>query len=126
MDSSHDRYPVIGLRTCFIKCTKEQRTRRAGLQYRQPGSCRDIEKMKKDRTIWLFTAIVFILPLTAFAFFNWYEKKWQKLPVLVGKEHHVGHFELTTQDKKVFTPSEWNNKIVVADFFFTHCPTICP
>jgi protein SCO1/2 len=40
--------------------------------------------------------------------------------------HKVGDFSLTNQSGQ---PVSWDNlkgKIVIADFFFTHCPTICP
>ncbi len=82
--------------------------------------------MRSRSTIWLFALVVFILPLSAFAIFNWYEKKVQRLPVLVSKEHRIASFNLLTQDDRSMTLSDLDNKIIVADFFFTHCPAICP
>ena len=35
-------------------------------------------------------------------------------------------FSLTNQDGQTITPATFNDKIYVADFFFTTCPTICP
>ncbi|MGQ0739072.1 MAG: SCO family protein [Bacteroidota bacterium] len=83
--------------------------------------------MKKRSTIWLFVMLVFALPLTAFAIINWYEKKIEKLPVMgKTKEHHISNFSLLNQDKQIITGAGLNKKIVIADFFFTHCPSICP
>jgi protein SCO1 len=82
--------------------------------------------MKIRSNIWLFALMVFIVPFSAFAFFNWYEKKLQRLTVYGGDRHQVGAFRLLDEDSSVVTDAVWNDKIVVADFFFTHCPTICP
>lgn len=35
-------------------------------------------------------------------------------------------FSFVNQDKKTVTGNEFRNKIYVADFFFTSCPSICP
>ncbi len=48
------------------------------------------------------------------------------LPVLGGKNHKIAGFELRSQDGQFASIRTWNNKIVVADFFFTHCPVVCP
>jgi protein SCO1/2 len=40
--------------------------------------------------------------------------------------HRVPDFQLTNQLGKTVSLKELEGKIVVADFFFTHCPTICP
>lgn len=40
--------------------------------------------------------------------------------------HRMKDFQLTNQDGKTVTWDSLKGKIVVADFFFTHCPTICP
>ncbi len=38
----------------------------------------------------------------------------------------IGPFHLTDQNGQPFTPRQTAKKIVVADFFFATCPTICP
>ena len=43
----------------------------------------------------------------------------------VGKEHAVGHFSLKNQNGKRITEKNYENKIYVADFFFTTCTNIC-
>ena len=83
--------------------------------------------MKKKRTIPLFAVMVFIIPVSAWALLNWYEKKVQGLPVMgKTKEHRIGDFQLINQDGQLKSTADWTDKIVVADFFFTHCPTVCP
>lgn len=40
--------------------------------------------------------------------------------------HHVPSFEYLNQDSVMVSSKDFKDKIWVADFFFTHCPTICP
>jgi len=40
--------------------------------------------------------------------------------------HHLADFSLTNQLGKKVSWNDIRGKIVIADFFFTHCPTICP
>ncbi|MDT8412797.1 MAG: SCO family protein [Vicingaceae bacterium] len=42
------------------------------------------------------------------------------------KNHKVGEFSLTDQDGQTVTPTDFEGKIYVTDFFFVTCPTICP
>ena len=44
----------------------------------------------------------------------------------VSKYHKIANFELINQNGKIITQDDYNNKIYVADFFFTTCQTICP
>jgi protein SCO1 len=52
--------------------------------------------------------------------------------VVDGKEttdtvwHQVENITLTNQLGKQVSLSDLNGKVIVADFFFTHCPSICP
>lgn len=80
----------------------------------------------KRINIWLFMAIVIAIPLSVFAVVTWYERSFQKLPVLINEKHKVADYNLLNQDGKKSTTKEWENKIVVANYFFTHCPTVCP
>jgi protein SCO1 len=41
---------------------------------------------------------------------------WPKIP----------DFSFVNQDSQLVTNQTFDNKVYVADFFFTHCPTICP
>jgi protein SCO1 len=76
--------------------------------------------------IWLFLGTVISFPITVFAVVNWYERTVQALPVLINNEHTIVGYVLTNQQGKKSTAEEWNDKIVVANFFFTHCPVVCP
>ena len=40
--------------------------------------------------------------------------------------HQVADFKLTNQENKPVSWDSLKGKIVIADFFFTRCPTICP
>ncbi len=42
------------------------------------------------------------------------------------KYHTIADFELTNQNGEQITQHDYENKIYVADFFFTTCPSICP
>ena len=58
----------------------------------------------------------------------------EKLPVLGRKEvlngdtvyHTIGDYSFLNQDSMLVTPDTFKDKIYIADFFFTSCPTICP
>jgi protein SCO1/2 len=43
----------------------------------------------------------------------------------ITKDHTVANFELTNQNGEVVTHKDYQDKIYVADFFFTRCQTIC-
>jgi len=81
--------------------------------------------MKKRSSITLFVLLVFIVPLTAYALLNVYERRWEKLPVYASGRP-VADFTLTNQDGKEVSTALWSNKIVVSNFFFSHCPVVCP
>ena len=40
--------------------------------------------------------------------------------------HKLSNFHFTNQEGKQVTLDSLHGKIIIADFFFTHCPTICP
>jgi len=44
----------------------------------------------------------------------------------VKKYHKIADFSLINQNGKTITQKDYNDKIYVADFFFTTCQTICP
>ncbi|MFD1162988.1 SCO family protein [Hwangdonia seohaensis] len=44
----------------------------------------------------------------------------------LSENHRVADFELINQNGKTITQDTYKNKIYVADFIFTSCPTICP
>lgn len=62
------------------------------------------------------------------------EKADEKLPFLGRKEvngpdttyHTIADFQFVDQDSSIITEDTFKDKIYVADFFFTSCPTICP
>jgi len=46
--------------------------------------------------------------------------------LFVKKYHKIAPFKLVNQNGDTVTEKDYKNKIYVADFFFTTCPTICP
>ncbi|MET0392905.1 MAG: SCO family protein [Chitinophagaceae bacterium] len=87
--------------------------------------------MRKRYTTTLFIGIVIVLPAAAWAMINWYGHTFQSLPVIAGRpgskqEHRISDFRLLNQQGEERSITGWNRKIVIADFFFTHCPAICP
>jgi len=46
--------------------------------------------------------------------------------LFVKKYHKIAPFKLVNQNGDTITEKDYKNKIYVADFFFTTCPTICP
>ena len=44
----------------------------------------------------------------------------------VKKYHTIGNFQLVNQNGDTITQEDYLDKIYVADFFFTTCPSICP
>ncbi len=44
----------------------------------------------------------------------------------VGYNHTIADFKFTNQNGKTINQEDYKDKIYVADFFFTTCPTICP
>ncbi len=44
----------------------------------------------------------------------------------IRKYHTIADFSLTNQNGETVTQNSYKDKIYVADFFFTTCPTICP
>lgn len=44
----------------------------------------------------------------------------------IKKYHTIADFALLNQNGETVTQKDYENKIYIADFFFTTCPTICP
>jgi protein SCO1/2 len=82
--------------------------------------------MGKKNFIWLFVAAIVLVPVTVFGIVKWYEREFTSLPVLGPKGHKISEFVLSDQSGHIISAEEWNNKIVVVNLFFTHCPSVCP
>lgn len=82
--------------------------------------------MQNRATIWVFVAAVVVVPAVIFGVVKWYERSYTPLPVLGEEGHTIADFHLRNQYGGTTSLKDWRGKIVVADFFFTHCPTICP
>src|SRR5215211_2764001 len=88
-------------------------------------------------------AIAILLPLISYFIVKGYSKNAPVLPrhyiydtvinkIMDGKSvsdtlwHKLPDFNLMNQLGESITWKRMEGKTVVADFFFTHCPTICP
>ncbi len=50
----------------------------------------------------------------------------EELPVLGPPGHKISPFTLFTQDSVLLNSDSLKGKILIVDFFFTRCPSICP
>ena len=85
-----------------------------------------MKKNKNQYGSWIFVGAIIVIPITVFSFVNWYQKQYHKLPVLFESNVRTASFALTNQHGKLVTNNDVESKIQVVDFFFTHCPSICP
>lgn len=82
--------------------------------------------MKSNKTIIYFVLLVIAVPFTVFGISQWYESKFQRLPVFGPEKHLVGNFNFSDQSGQTINQEYWKGKIVVANYFFTSCPAVCP
>jgi protein SCO1/2 len=82
--------------------------------------------MQRKYSMWVFVALVVIVPFVAFGIISWYQSNMQKLPVYKNENDQQISFNMINQKGEMITNKNWDEKIVVVNFFFTHCPVICP
>lgn len=75
---------------------------------------------------WVFVAAVVLVPFGVYGLVQWYQNRYVPLPVLGAPGHRIEAFSLTNQQGSPVTLQHLKGRIVVADFFFTRCPSICP
>ncbi|UOF94321.1 MAG: SCO family protein [Bacteroides sp.] len=77
----------------------------------------------------IITTVLLILGCTSKKTLPFFEKN-QTLSIhdfSYKKEYHtISSFKLINQNNEIITNEFYNDKLYVADFFFTNCPTICP
>jgi protein SCO1 len=97
-------------------------------------------QLNKTRKIYLITIIIFSALFLSIAYFFLKPKKFLPLynpadvnPELVdstvqyiAKYHTIKDFSFVNQNGTTITQKDYQNKIYVADFFFTTCGSICP
>jgi protein SCO1 len=85
----------------------------------------------------LILAGILLIPSAAYLLISKGKNNYQRLEIYGPKEpvtgqpgdtvyHTIAPFELVAHDSTVFSDKNLKNKIVVADFFFATCQTICP
>ena len=76
---------------------------------------------------WFIVSLVIVVPLIAFETVHWLENEYKVLPVLNKASDLMNvDYHFKNQKSEIKTFNDWKNKILVTDFFFTACPTICP
>ncbi len=96
-----------------------------------------------NRKALLAVGLVILIPVASYFIVKHYSEQAVVMPrrfysdsintyVKDGKEytdtvwHQVDNISLTNQLGNKVSLSDVHNKVIVADFFFTHCPSICP
>jgi protein SCO1 len=69
----------------------------------------------------IITALAYMLVLASCS-----NEERTTLPIYGDKNHRIADFRFQDQDSSWITNDTFKDKIYVADFFFTTCPTICP
>lgn len=91
-----------------------------------------IDKLKNP---YILIGSVLLFALIVYSSTLIYEQAFVPLPILgpqdenkEGEEryHHIPEFTLVDQFGDTVTRDRFEGNIFVADFFFTHCPSICP
>ncbi len=75
---------------------------------------------------WIFVTVILAVPFAVYGIVNWYQTRFDQLPLLGNKGHVLLDFHFINQDNKAITLSGSENKIMVVNFFFSHCSSICP
>ncbi|MBI1305444.1 MAG: redoxin domain-containing protein [Bacteroidetes bacterium] len=81
----------------------------------------------------IYLAILFLAPVVIYFIWKGADERLTPLPVLGDTEMDETHtpwvvrdFTVTDQDSNVLSLADFNDKIVVANFFYATCPSICP
>ena len=95
--------------------------------------------VRQYRTLWLLLGpLSIVIILLIYSMLNPVKRLPIYQPAMVNKElvystiqhqinyHKIANFSLTNQNGETVTEKTFENKIYVADFFFTTCPSICP
>jgi protein SCO1/2 len=80
--------------------------------------------MRRIYNIWLLA--VLLVPFSLYGLVTWYQSRFSALPVLGPESHQITDFRLQNQKGQTVSLKDWEDKIVVANYFFAHCPAICP
>lgn len=80
----------------------------------------------EQKKIYIFLLVVFAVPVLVYYGLNLYDRKLRELPVLGPAGHTIPNFRFTNQEGKVVESEDLWGNVIVANFFFTACPTICP
>ena len=87
------------------------------------------------KSYWIITFLLITLPFLVYGVVSWYQNRFDSLPIYGATTksssgesiyHAVEDFTMINQRRQVINWENFKNKIVVANFFFTSCPGVCP
>ncbi len=93
------------------------------------------------RILFIFISALFFIQCTTSTsnpdepFLDNQHRKGGALPIIgkfdpetktLDENHVIPAFSFMNQDSQIVNPETFSGKVYVADFFFIHCPTICP
>ncbi|HEY2350089.1 MAG TPA: SCO family protein [Puia sp.] len=88
---------------------------------------------KYFRSVWFITILIIVFPLIIYAVVNRYKNRFEALPVFpensvfakTGFNTSYAQLEFYNQEARIISFDKLNQKIILVNFFFTHCPGIC-
>jgi protein SCO1/2 len=92
-----------------------------------------MKKRKYFNSVWSIATVIIIFPMIVFAIVNRYKTNFESLPVFpenpvlanAGFNSSYPKFEFYNQNAEPVSFNKLNQKVIVVNFFFTHCPGIC-
>lgn len=78
------------------------------------------------RSVWVFVLLIIAIPVFAYGLLTWYQREYGQLPLYGSAGHKISDFNLTNQNGEPIDLEHWKGKIIIVNFFFTSCPSICP
>ncbi len=83
-------------------------------------------KIKKQVVILTILALLLVVPSFVYFYITRGFNTFIKLEILGQEGHKISDFTFTNQDNIKISNEDFKDKIYIANFFFTSCPTICP
>lgn len=82
---------------------------------------------------WFIFALAIVIPYSAYYAWSAYRDSREPLPVYAyngaqdeATDHRIPAFSFSDQNGQTVTEASLDNRITVVDYFFSHCPSICP
>jgi protein SCO1 len=88
---------------------------------------------KYFNSVWFVAIAIIISPIVVYALVNRFKTKYESLPVFpenpvlanAGFNSSYKQYEFYNQNAEPISFNKLNQKVILVNFFFTHCPGIC-